>query len=341
MSGTSQLAVARAVVQPTSTTITVCILNTSDEPATLYAGAVIAVLEPVEPPAEVDAVSDTHPEVSDDKREMLWQLVQDCGAELSAGERDIFYDLLLTYSDVMASSTADLGRTDRLRHHIDTGDSPPVRQPVRRISPHRREEVKELFNQMLERGVVEPSSSPWASPRGKSRKLHRPWTGPFRVLKRLSESGYRLQHVQAPRKRVVVHFDRLKPCYPGTRQPEMREQCPRRPPQSTPEVPVGTGLELVDEDSGATSPPTFARPEAPSGGESPAPAAPTSPGATATSPHPSTTPTTSPASSPPSSPLPSTTPITSPVPSQPLPSPPIEQPRRRYPQRARAPPTRL
>ena len=163
MSGTSQLAVARVVVQPTSTTIPVCILNTSDEPNTLYAGAVIAVLEPVEPPAEVDAVSDTHPEVSDDKREMLWQLVQDCGAELSAGERDIFYDLLLTYSDVMASSTADLGRTDRLRHHIDTGDSPPVRQPVRRISPHRRE-VKELLNQMLERGVVEPSSSPWASP---------------------------------------------------------------------------------------------------------------------------------------------------------------------------------
>ena len=164
VSGTSQLAVARAVVQPTSTTIPVCILNTSDEPATLYAGAVIAVLEPVEPPLEVDAVSDIHPEVSDDKRDMLWQLVQDCGAELSAGERDIFYDLLLTYSDVMASSTADLGRTDRLRHHIDTGNSPPVRQPVRRISPHRREEVKELLNQMLERGVVEPSSSPWASP---------------------------------------------------------------------------------------------------------------------------------------------------------------------------------
>ena len=164
VSGTSQLAVARAVVQPTSTTIPVCILNTSDEPATLYAGAVIAVLEPVEPPLEVDAVSDIHPEVSDDKQDMLWQLVQDCGAELSAGERDIFYDLLLTYSDVMASSTADLGRTDRLRHHIDTGNSPPVRQPVRRISPHRREEVKELLNQMLERGVVEPSSSPWASP---------------------------------------------------------------------------------------------------------------------------------------------------------------------------------
>lgn len=141
-----------------------CILNTSDEPATLYAGTVIATLEHIEPPAEVDLVSNTIPEVSEDKRGVLWQLVQDCGVELSAGERDIFYDLLLTYADVMASSTADLGKTDRLCHHIDTGDSPPIRQPVRRISPHRREEFRELLNQMSERGVVEPSSSPWASP---------------------------------------------------------------------------------------------------------------------------------------------------------------------------------
>ena len=87
------------------------------------------MLEPIKPPAEVDAVVDTTPEVSNDKREMLWQLVQDHGAELSAGERDIFYNVLLAYSDVMASSTSDLGRTDRLRHHIDTGNSPPIRQP--------------------------------------------------------------------------------------------------------------------------------------------------------------------------------------------------------------------
>ena len=64
----------------------------------------------------------------------------------------------------MALSIAELGKTDKLYHHIDTGNSRPIRQPVRRIPPHRREEVKGLLNQMLERGVVEPSSSPWAPP---------------------------------------------------------------------------------------------------------------------------------------------------------------------------------
>ena len=64
----------------------------------------------------------------------------------------------------MASSTADLGRMNRARHRIDTGTVQPIRQSVRHISPIHREEVKALLDQMLERGVVEPSSSPWASP---------------------------------------------------------------------------------------------------------------------------------------------------------------------------------
>ena len=44
------------------------------------------------------------------------------------------------------------------------GDAAPVRQPVHQVPPQRKEEVCKLLNEMLERGVVEPSTSPWASP---------------------------------------------------------------------------------------------------------------------------------------------------------------------------------
>ena len=160
-----RVAVSRAIVKPSSTTIPVCVMNMSDEPATLYSDTVIATIQHVDPPAEVgEVVSGGTPEVGDDKQRMLQQLAEGCCSELSQGEKDVFYNLLLTYADVLASSSSDLGRTDRLRHRIDTGSSSPVRQPVRRISPGRREEVKGLLNQMLERGVIEPSSSPWASP---------------------------------------------------------------------------------------------------------------------------------------------------------------------------------
>ena len=99
-----------------------------------------------------------------EKRELLWSIVENSGTGLSSGEKDIFYQLLVSYADIFACSTSDLGRTDRLQHCIHTGDATPVRQPVRRVSPHRRKEVQKLLQEMLEKRVIEPSTSSWASP---------------------------------------------------------------------------------------------------------------------------------------------------------------------------------
>jgi hypothetical protein len=160
-----EVAVARAIVQPRRSTFPVAILNVLDEPITIYAGSVVATMSPIELSMEAaPVVCQETQEVSDKKQQLLWQLVQESGAELTPGEEQVFHELLLKHVDVLASSTADLGRTNKVRHKIDIGNSPPIRQPVRRLSPHRRDEVKQLLSQMLERGVIEPSSSPWGSP---------------------------------------------------------------------------------------------------------------------------------------------------------------------------------
>eukprot|EP00731_Ephydatia_muelleri_P010425 Em0005g1011a len=46
---------------------------------------------------------------------------------------------------------------------------------------------------------------------GFSKKLHRPWQGPFKVVKVLGPSIYRIVDCTNPRRRKVVHFNRLKP----------------------------------------------------------------------------------------------------------------------------------
>ena len=159
------MAVARAIVEPKSAVLPVCVLNVSDQPVTLYAGAMVATMTPIDPPVGIDNIENAvASEVDGEKQQTLWQLAADSSTELTPGEIETFYHLLLTYADVLASSNSDLGRTNKLRHHIDTENARPVQQPVRRISPHRREEVKQLLGQMLNHGVVEPSSSPWASP---------------------------------------------------------------------------------------------------------------------------------------------------------------------------------
>ena len=104
------------------------------------------------------------PAVREEKREMLWRLAEQSGPELSGEEKEMFFHLLFSYTDVFAVSTTDLRRTNKLQYSIHTGNAPPVRQPVRRISPHGRDEVRTLLNEMLEKEVVEPWTSPWASP---------------------------------------------------------------------------------------------------------------------------------------------------------------------------------
>ena len=39
-----------------------------------------------------------------------------------------------------------------------------IRQHVRQVPPHRREEIQTLLDEMLQKKVVQPSDSPWASP---------------------------------------------------------------------------------------------------------------------------------------------------------------------------------
>jgi len=49
-------------------------------------------------------------------------------------------------------------------------------------------------------------------PRGCCKKLHCPWSGPFKVLKKISEVTYRIQRCEGRKQRLVVHFNRLKLC---------------------------------------------------------------------------------------------------------------------------------
>ena len=48
-------------------------------------------------------------------------------------------------------------------------------------------------------------------PRGLSRKFHRPWWGPFKIVERLSEVLYKIQQINNPKRQCTVHFNRLKP----------------------------------------------------------------------------------------------------------------------------------
>jgi hypothetical protein len=73
-------------------------------------------------------------------------------------------ELLTEFKDVFSTGDGDLGKTGAVKHHINTGTAPPIRQKPRRLAPAMQAEADKQIKDMLKRGIIEPSQSPWASP---------------------------------------------------------------------------------------------------------------------------------------------------------------------------------
>ena len=65
---------------------------------------------------------------------------------------------------LFAKGKGDLGRTDIVQHQIHTGDQPAIKQRVRRYPAARREEERQLVEDMLAIGIIQESNSAWSSP---------------------------------------------------------------------------------------------------------------------------------------------------------------------------------
>ena len=72
-------------------------------------------------------------------------------------------ELISEYSDIFALDPVEFVCTDLITHSIDTGDNPPIRQPLRRIPFALHSKMEELVQKMMKQGVIQHSSSPWSS----------------------------------------------------------------------------------------------------------------------------------------------------------------------------------
>ena len=73
--------------------------------------------------------------------------------------------LVNQYRDLFVDGPNDeLGRTSVTEHSINTGDNRPIKQRPYRTPVHLQGEVNKQVNDMLTRGLIRPSHSPWSSP---------------------------------------------------------------------------------------------------------------------------------------------------------------------------------
>ena len=147
---TINVMVARAVVTP-GVSVPVRVMNPTDQPVTLYKGTRIAHLTEVEEVDDSMLIScvQCNGDISSELEAALWTLAEQ--ASLEPEEQERLFILLMEYADVFALSNDKLGRTDILQHEIYIGDAPPICQHFCRICPQKRQEMKALLSEILER----------------------------------------------------------------------------------------------------------------------------------------------------------------------------------------------
>ena len=83
--------------------------------------------------------------------------------DLTQRQREELAAAIYEHRDVFSSGPTDMGRTGLVKHTIDTGDQRPVRLPPRRLPIAKQEIEREEVQKMLDRRVIEPCQSSWAS----------------------------------------------------------------------------------------------------------------------------------------------------------------------------------
>ena len=83
--------------------------------------------------------------------------------DLTVDERCRAAKLIVDNADLFSAPEFDFGRTNKLTHRIDTGQSRPIAQPLRRHPRVYLDLIDQTVDTLLQAGVVEPAASPWSS----------------------------------------------------------------------------------------------------------------------------------------------------------------------------------
>ena len=124
--------------------------------AKLYRFLIIAFSSVLNDTSGIQIVVSAHSEDKETLPEYLKPAWGNAQKNLTSEQTAQVKALLLKHKEVLAKSKTDCGRTDAVRHKINTGAAAPVKQNLRRLLLSKRELVREEISKMLKQGIIEP-----------------------------------------------------------------------------------------------------------------------------------------------------------------------------------------
>jgi hypothetical protein len=149
---------ARTLVDDKPTNVPLRVVNTNNHATCLRSGFPLGSLEPVTSPS-------SNSEELDDSADLCYlnSMFGAVDETVSQDAKTAFIGLVSKYQSIFSQGDHDLGCATAVKHRIDTGDSKPVRQCLRRQPPHYQEEIDRQIDEWLKLGQISPSQSEWAS----------------------------------------------------------------------------------------------------------------------------------------------------------------------------------
>ena len=149
----------------------VCIMNPFNSPVRIRRNTVLCYATEADVPKSTPAadrcntcaVDDELPEV-DDVPPHLRDMFADAASGLTHEEEQQLKKLLQEFADVFSTHEDDLGLTHLIEHHIDVAGAKPIKCAPRRVPLAYAGEDKKALEQLMRRGCIRPSKSPWGAP---------------------------------------------------------------------------------------------------------------------------------------------------------------------------------
>jgi len=178
--------IGRTLIPPEHDKAQVCLLNTTMEPQLITKGTCLGNLQPArlldivdqqetmlkvpeepeksEGPEGPELTEEPEkPEKPEGPESAITKLMGQLPDDITDEQRQTVQQLLMSYEDIFSKDEYDVGRTDLIEYHIDTGNNRPIRQPLRRQPLKHLDEIDKNVEAMQQHGIIEPAASPWAS----------------------------------------------------------------------------------------------------------------------------------------------------------------------------------
>ena len=156
-----QVCVARGLMELTKEPAKILLTNFSHEYQHFMRQCVVAYFEEISDSRASLSLAELSSGPHDDKQSTV---KIDVNSELSASQQESLRSLLLSFSDCFAT-TSKIKQTPVVKHRIITEPNErPIRQHAYCVSRREQDAIHEQVQQMLADDIIQPSTSPWASP---------------------------------------------------------------------------------------------------------------------------------------------------------------------------------